>query len=79
MSVAFDSLAYMKCLESAGVPRKIAEAHTTATRELIMDELVTKAYLKDVIERLSLQLTIRLGGMLFVAVGALALLIRLPT
>jgi hypothetical protein len=77
LAFAFDTLGYAKRLRDAGISTNQAEAHAEAAREFIMTELVTKADLQTAVELISLRLTVRLGGMLAVAVGALAVLIRL--
>ena len=77
MAFAFDTLGYAKRLRDAGIPTGQADAHAEAAREFIMTELVTKADLQTAVELISLRLTVRLGGMLAVAVGALAVFIRL--
>ncbi|NEI70996.1 hypothetical protein GR212_15565 [Rhizobium lusitanum] len=80
MASAFDTLGYAKRLETAGISRKHAEAHAEAAKDFIMPELATKAdiaELKHIIERQSLALTVRLGGLIIIGVGALATLIKL--
>lgn len=80
MVYAFDTLAYSKKLRDKGVPQDQAEAHAEAIREFVMAELATKADIRELdakIERLSLQLTVRLGGLIVVGIGALAALIKL--
>lgn len=91
MAFAFDTLGYAKRLRSVGVSTEQAEAHAEAAREFIMAELVTKPDLQVVnsnlllvkselqsnMDTLALRLTVRFGGMLVAAVGALAVLIRL--
>lgn len=66
------------------MPDEQAEAHAEAARKYIMAELVTKADLQVTTENLQLamnnlelRLTIRMGGLLVVAVTALAVLQRL--
>ena len=84
----FDSLGYAKRLRDRGVPQDQAEAHAEAARDLIMAELVTKAdllatkqelqtELRSSIETLTLRLTVRLGAMPAVAIGALARIMKL--
>lgn len=81
---AFDTLGYSKRLREAGVDQTQAEAHAEAAREFIMAELATRHDL-DVLRRaldakldtLALRLTVRLGGMLVVAVAVLATLQKL--
>ncbi len=77
MSIAFDTLGYAKRLESAGVSRKMAEAHAEAAKDFIMAELVTKSDLAAALDTQTLRLTVRFGGMLAVAVGMLATIIKL--
>lgn len=77
MAYTFDTLGYAKRLERAGISRDHAEAHAESAREFIMSELVTKADLRDALERQSLALTVRLGAMLIAAVGALAVLLKI--
>lgn len=80
MALAFDTLGFAKHLAEAGVSREHAEAHAEAVREYIMPEIATKsdiAELKHLIERQGLLVSVRLGGLMVVAVGALATLIKL--
>jgi hypothetical protein len=81
---AFDTLGYAKRLRDAGVSQLQAEAHAEAAREFVMAELVTKtdiqaltAHFDAKLDTLSLRITVRLGAMLFIAVGALATLLKL--
>jgi hypothetical protein len=80
MVFAFDTLAFSKKLRDKGVPQEQAEAHAEAIREFVMAELATKADIRELraeVERLSLVLTVRLGGLIVVGIGALAALIKL--
>ncbi|MCP1556804.1 UNVERIFIED_ORG: hypothetical protein M2438_005306 [Methylobacterium sp. SuP10 SLI 274] len=81
MAYAFDTLGYSKTLRTAGIPVEQAEAHAEAAREFIMHELVTKEDLRTAMELQTLQMTVRLGGIVaagFVAgFAALAALIKL--
>jgi hypothetical protein len=84
MVYTFDSLGYAKRLRDRGVPQEQAEAHAETARDFIMAELVTKsdlqvalAPLEAKIDNLSLRLTLRLGAMLVVAIGALATILKL--
>ena len=88
MAYTFDSLGYAKRLRDRGVSQDQAEAHAEAARDFIMAELATKADLlatkkelqaefRNGNETLALRLTIRLGAMLVVAIGALATISRL--
>jgi hypothetical protein len=75
-------------LRDAGIEPRQAEAHAEAAREFIMAELVTKTDLKTTaasirqelhtsIDNLALRLTVRLGGMVAIAVAILATIIKL--
>jgi hypothetical protein len=91
MVYAFDTLGYATRLREAGVPQAQAEAHAMAARDFIMAELVTKTdlqlsadglkgridLLESRIDKLGLQLTVRLGAMLAAAVAILAALQKL--
>jgi len=91
MVCTFDSLGYARRLRDRGVPQEQAEAHAEAARDFIMTELVTKADLQlalaplerrvdsldTKIDNLALRLTLRLGAMIVVAIGALATILRL--
>ena len=77
MVFAFDTLSYARHLRDHGVPQEQAEAHAEAARQFIMAELVTRQDLTLALETQTLRLTVRLGAMLFLAVGALAALLKL--
>ena len=88
MAYTFDRLGYAKRLRDRGVPQDQAEAHAEAARDFIMAELVIKAdllatkqelqtELRSSIETLTLRLTVRLGAMPAVAIGALARIMKL--
>jgi hypothetical protein len=77
MAYAFDTLGYAKRLRDAGISMPEAEAHAEAAREFIMVELVTKSDLASVLEHQTLRLTVRLGGMVAIAVAVLAIIIKL--
>ena len=62
MTTAFNSLAYVRRLESAGIPREQAEAQADALQEIIESQLATKRDLRELEERLTYRLTLRLGG-----------------
>ena len=58
-----------------------ADAQAEAIRDHVMPELATKAdiaELKHMIERQTLQITVRLGGLIVIGVGVLAALKLLP-
>ena len=91
MTYAFDTLGYAKRLRDAGVTSDQAEAHAEAARDFIMAELVTRSdllslrqemdarfrQLEIAIENQTLHMTIRLGGMVAVAVAILAAIDKL--
>lgn len=91
MAYTFDSLGYAKKLRDGGVPQDQAEAHAEAARDFIMAELATKAdvlavkqdlhtakqELQNSIDTLSLRLTVRLGTIVVVGLGALAAVLKL--
>jgi len=77
MVFAFDTLSFARHLRDHGVPQEQAEAHAEAARQFIMAELVTKQDLTLALETQTLRLTVRLGAMMFLAVGALAALLKL--
>ena len=64
----FDTLKLARRLEAAGFPAQQAGDMAEAIAEAI-SELVTKADLQNAMRDLEQRLTIRLGGMMVVAVG----------
>ncbi len=64
MAYAFDTLGYSKALREAGIAQDHAEAHAAAAREFIMVDLVTKEDLRTALELQTLQMTVRLGGLI---------------
>ena len=90
-AIAFDTLAYAKKLKKAGVPEEQAEVQAEALAEIVEERLSTKRDLKELevelkrsieevrrdIKEMVMHLTIRLGGMLVVAVGVVAALVKL--
>jgi len=90
-ALAFDTHAAVKKLREAGFTEQQAEAQTTLLVEVISGELATKrdietlrldienvrAELKRDLKELELRLTIKLGAMLALAVGAMATLVKL--
>jgi hypothetical protein len=75
--MAFDTLQFSRRLKGAGFSDQQAEVLAEATRDLIADEMVTKSFLQSELEKLSLRLTIRVGTIAVVCVGALAAIIKL--
>lgn len=75
-TATFDALAYFEKLKGAGVPEDQARIQANAMREIVDEQLVSKAYLDLRLKELEYKLTIRLGGIV-VACTAL-LLAALP-
>ena len=73
----FDTHSYVKRMMAAGFSERQAEAQAESMAELIDDRLASKQDLTDLEERLTDRLTIRLGGMMVLAVGAVATLVKL--
>lgn len=85
MALAFDTLGFSKAQQKAGVAAQQADAHAEAVRDHVMPEIATKAdiaelraatkadlqRLENLIERQTLQLTVRLGGLVIAGVAAL--------
>ena len=75
--MAFDTLEFARRLKGAGFTDRQAEVLAEATRDLIADEMVTKTFLQSELEKLSMKLTIRMGTIAAICVGALAAIIKL--
>ena len=75
--MTFDTLTYARRLKGAGFTDEQAETLAKVNRELIADEMVTKSFLQSEIDKLSMRLTIRMGTIAVVCVGALAAIIKL--
>lgn len=75
--MTFDTLDFSRRLKSAGFTEQQAEVLAEATRELVTDEMVTKSFLQSELEKQSMRLTIRMGTIAAVCVGALAAIIKL--
>ena len=72
-SIVFDTHAFVKELTDAGLPEPQAEVLARTHARLIDEKLATKQDLKELERRL----TLRLGSMMVVAVGAFAALVTL--
>jgi hypothetical protein len=75
--MTFDTLEFSRRLRNAGFTEQQAEVLAEATRELVTDEMVTKTFLQSELEKQSMRLTIRMGTIAAVCVGALAAIIKL--
>ena len=83
-AIAFDTHAYVKKLTGVGFSEEQAEVQAETLASLIEDRLATRQDLFEVeralkreLKELELRLVIRLGGLLVVAVGAVAALVKL--
>jgi hypothetical protein len=83
-ALAFDTYAAVKKLKEAGFTEQQAEAQTALLMDVIAGELATKrdiemlrADIKHDMKELELRLTIKLGAMLALAIGAVATLVKL--
>ena len=72
---------FIRRLRDSGMPDEQAEALTDALRDVQSEaELATKRDIQDLamrIRKVELPLTIKIGGMLVIAVGVLAALLKL--
>jgi len=82
--IAFDTHAVVKKLKAAGFTEEQAEAQAQVLSDIIGNSLATKRDIKELersttqlIKELEYRLTIRLGGMMVVAVGIVATLVKL--
>lgn len=55
-SATIDTLGYVKKLESAGIDRKVAEAHAEALNERVVPQLATQQNLRDAVSELKVQM-----------------------
>lgn len=76
-SIVFDTHAFVKRLTAVGMPEDQAEALADEQAKLIDERLATKDDLERLEQRLIIRLGGMMGGMLVVAVAAVAALIRL--
>jgi hypothetical protein len=86
-TVTFDTLKYANTLKAAGVPPAQAEAEAVALAEVLevnLKELATKADLQNEanllrrdMKEMEQRLTIKLGAMLTVAIGIVAVMVKL--
>ena len=80
-TVTFDTHKFIRRLRDSGMPDEQAEALADALRDVQSEaELATKRDIQDLetrIREVELLLTIKIGGMLVIAVGVLAALLKL--
>jgi len=78
MSVlVFDTHSYVKKLKAVGFSEEQAEVQAEVLSTLIEEQLATKRDLKELEERLTYRLTLRLGSMMVAAVGIVAALVKM--
>ena len=85
-SYTFDTLSYAKELIAAGMPQQQAEVISLRQRTLIENELATKADIKNMeielkrdIKVMEFTMTIRLGTIVVISLGAITALNQLIT
>ena len=76
-SIVFDTHAFVKRLTAVGMPEEQAEALADEQAKRIDERLATKDDLERLEQRLIIRLGGMMGGMLVVAVAAVAALVRL--
>lgn len=79
-ATTFDTLMHAKKLQEKGFTAEQAEAQVELLKEVIDNNLATKSDIYKInnkIDKLELILTIRFGGMLVLAVGVLAAIIKI--
>lgn len=76
-AITSDTHAYIKKLKAVGIPEEQAEVQAQALADLVTDRLVTKDDLERSLKELEYRLVIRLGGMIVVAIGMIATLVKL--
>ncbi|MDE0620952.1 MAG: hypothetical protein OXH83_04730 [Bryobacterales bacterium] len=79
---AFDMLTATRNLRAAGLDPKHADAIVNAMRSAVSERVATKAYLRELEQRLlevEQRLTIRLGALLFAGLGLLFAALKLTS
>lgn len=76
-AITFDTHANVKKLRAVGFTEEQAEAQTKIIAELMDEQLVTRSYLDERLRELEYRLIIRLGGIIAVAIGIVATMVKL--
>ena len=76
-TITFDTHENVKRLIATGFTEEQAEVQTKIITELVNEQLVTRQYLDERLKELEYRLIIRLGAMLFVAIGVISALVKL--
>ena len=72
-AIVFDTLEYSKKLKAAGFTDQQAEIQAEALADMFENQIATKRDLRE----LEYRLLIRLGGMLTIAIGVVATIVKL--
>lgn len=72
----FDTHGFVKRLTEAGMPPQQAEVLADEQARLVSEHPVTRDYLDNRLVQMEQRLTMRLGGMIVVAVGVVATLVK---
>jgi len=76
-AIPFDTHAYVKKMRAVGFSEEQAEVQAEALSTLIHDQLATKHDLREMEERLTYRLTLRLGSLTVAAVSLVATVVKL--
>jgi hypothetical protein len=79
-TMTFDTLMYAKKLKEAGFTEQQAEVQAEAMKEIIDNQLATKQDILDLkrdMHEMEYQIITRIGGMIVLAVGVLAAIVKL--
>jgi hypothetical protein len=76
-AILFDTHENVKKLRAVGFTEEQAEVQTRIIAELVDEQLVSRQYLDERLKELEYRLVIRLGGMIVVAIGVVATLVKL--
>ncbi len=79
-ALTFDTLKFANRLKAAGADSRLAEAEAEALSEVLelnLKEVVTKELLQQELKLLEQRMVIKLGALMVVAVGIVAVLVKL--
>jgi hypothetical protein len=76
-AATFDTYENVQKLKAAGFTEQQAEVQTRIMADLLDQRLVTRHYLDERLKELEYRLVLRLGGMIVVAIGIIATLVKL--
>ncbi len=76
-TISFDTHENVKELKAAGFTEEQAEVQTKIIARLVEEQLVTRQHLDERLRELEYRLIIRLGGMIVVAIGVVATLVKI--